>query len=150
MHFDGVGKGIFHAPKFSITEGSDLNALQNALKKQQEDWKNGISKLRPIGKSTATQHLSDPSEPSQNGEAASAKAPVPDSAPDTNGANQQNGDQKQNIFQKAKSGIEDLNKPAFDSVHHVTHDVVEHVPGGHQATDLTHGLIRNFVAGSSG
>lgn len=125
--------------------------MSNALLKQQEDFvKNAASKLIPGG-NNVLQHTNgsvDPSNPSANGGAAAANTSTLAGAPDTNGATQQNGHQNQNIIQKTVSGVEELNKQALDGVHNVAHGVVEHIPGGHQASQLTHGLVQNFIPGS--
>ena len=148
-----MGKGIFHAPKIPITDGRDLNAVSNALVKQQEDFlKNAASKLIPNG-GKATQQTNgsaDPSKPSGNDEVASSNVPVPDDAPNTNGANQQNANQDPNLFQKAVSDVEGINNKALDGVHNVAHGIVGNLPGGNEASKLTHGVAQNFIPGSSG
>lgn len=148
-----MGKGIFHASKIPITDGRDLNAMSNALVKQQEDFvKNAASKLIP-NSGNATQHTNgaaNPSKPSSNGETAGANVPVPDGAPYTDGTNQQNANQSHNILQRAVSDVEGVNKQALNSAHNVAHGIVGSIPGGQQASQFTHGLAQNFIPGSIG
>lgn len=93
VHYDGQGKGVHHAPLIPITAGRDLNAMSNALKKQQEDFVKGASKLLPNGNKApeAPQEVTN-GVPQTNGEHAGANVPVPDKAPAVD-LNQQNGQQ---------------------------------------------------------
>ena len=166
-----MGKGIFHAPKIPITAGRDLNALSNALLKQQEDFvKNAASKLIPNG-GGASQYgngAADPSKPATNGEAAGANVPVPDGAPYADGVNKQSGVpnsqgvsmgqtqpqatsdgyQHPDLLQKAAYDVHAINKQALGTAHDAAHGFVGNLPGGNQASQFTHGLAQNFIPGS--
>ena len=167
VHYDGQGKGIHHAPQIPITAGRDLNAMSNALKKQQEDFVKGASKLLPNGnKAPEAPQKATNGVPQTNGEQAGANVPVPDEAP-TADPNQQNGQQngqqvpsneqqvqngqKNNGFlHKVVSDAVDVPKNAISTAHDVTHDVVGLIPGGKQAENITHGIADNLIPGGHG
>jgi len=163
IHYDGQGKGIHHAPKIPITAGRDLNALSNALKKQQEDFVKGASKLLPNGnKASEIPPKATNGVPQTNGGQAGANVPSPVGAP-TADANQQNdqqlpqngqqvssveqGQQNNGLLHKVVSDVVAVPKNAIGTAHDVTHGVVGHLPGGKQAENITHGIAENLIPG---
>jgi len=166
VHYDGQGKGIHHAPQIPITAGRDLNALSNALKKQQEDFVKGASKLLPNGnKASETPQNATNGISQANGGQAGASVPVPDGAPtadpdqqngqqlpqnDQQVPNGQQGQQNNGLLHKVVSDVAAVPKNAIGTAHDVTHDVVGNLPGGKQAQNITHGIADNLIPGGHG
>lgn len=182
VHYDGQGKGIHHAPLIPITAGRDLNALSNALIKQQQDFvKNAASKIIPNGDHAPSAPEATTAPPQANREQAEANVPVPDGAPtvDTNQPNggQQNGQQivppsdqqaqngqqgaqtapngqhnQQNngFLRQVVSDVAAVPKNAIGTAHDVTHGVVNNLPGGQQASNITHGIADKVIPGGHG
>ncbi|KAJ5758694.1 hypothetical protein N7520_005850 [Penicillium odoratum] len=170
VHFDGVGKGVFRAPKLPIGVASDIN--YNALKKEQDDFvMNKASKLMPNG--TDSSHgtgTADSIKSAINGEAAGATMPVLNGVPSVNGVDQQNGvpnsqnltngqpqqqlvptaKESSSLLNRAISDFSAINKKTVGTAHDIAHGFVESIPGGQSASKLTHGIAQNFIPGSDG
>ncbi|KAJ6007231.1 hypothetical protein N7522_005582 [Penicillium canescens] len=155
VHFDGVGQGVFRAPKLPVAVG-DVN--YGALKKEQEDFvKNKASKLMPNGDAPSqyTDGTADPTKPATTAAAAGASVPVPNGAPYIDGVNQPQQQatsaRKYNpdLLDRAISDFSAINKQAVGTAHNIAHGFVSSVPGGSSASHMAHGIAQNFIPESS-
>lgn len=105
------------------------------------------------------------SNPGDDGQAG-ANVPLPNGAPgdfQTNGQSQQapqqdpqqnglqqNGQQNPNVLHKVVSDVAAVPGQAAGTAHDVAHSAVNVLPGGKQATQLTHGIAQNLVPGGHG
>lgn len=83
VHFEGWGKGVYRASPLAAAEGSDLNAVANALVRQNREGPRGVTPevcKRPVMVDGAEE---EKPAPVTNG---AAKTPAPEPEPATNGA----------------------------------------------------------------
>lgn len=163
VHYHSIGKGVFRAPKIPITAGRDLNAMSDALVKQEEDFvHNKASKLNPNGDKSRQQvdGVVDPAKLAANREAAGTNVSIPDGAPYMDGVSQQSGvpndqgppDNSHNpsFLHKTISGASSVNKKVAGSAHDVAHGFVGNLPGGDSVSQAAHGFVNNFNSELSG
>lgn len=164
VHFDGVGKGVFRAPKLAAAVASDIN--YDALKKEQDELiKNKLSKLMPNGPSTSqyANGAADPTKPETYNEADGATVPVPNGAPPTNAVDQKSSmpgyqglpdgqpreqpstQENPGLLNRAVNDFGEIGKKTAGTAHEVAHSFVNSVPGGSSASQLTHGIAQGFT-----
>ena len=178
VHHNGVGQGVYHAPKIPLNAGRDLNALSNDLADQNKDpinagpkfshKENGVAK--PVNGATNPPDATNGAQPvanvpvpanggpTQNGQQAPVQnqtpvqnyqpVPVQDQAPVQNG--QQTPVQNSQQDPNLLHKIAQVPGQAIGTAHDVTHNVVGQLPGGQQAQHLTHGLANTFIPGHHG
>lgn len=169
VHFDGVGKGVFRAPKLAAAAASDIN--YSALKKQQDEFiKEKLSNLMPNGPyaSQNANGAADPTKPATYSEGAGATVPVPNEAPPINSVDQQSSmrgyqnlsdgqlqhqpSTKENpsLLNRAITDSGEVSQKAVGTAHDLAHGFVNSVPGGSSASHLAHGIAQGFIPNSDG
>lgn len=121
---------------------------------------NAANKVIPNGHYPTKKAANPASDPSNDGQAG-ANVPLPNGAPGDSQPNgqpqrapqqngQQNGQQNPNFLHKVVSDVAAVPGQAVGTVHDVTHSAANVLPGGQQATHLTHDLAQNLVPGGHG